>query len=60
MNKKAEIILSSDVCLHDQDVEDEIDEINKNLGNLCNRKGMIFIGNSNIKSSYLKSKQITP
>ena len=58
MNEKPEIILSSDVSLHDQDVEDEIDEINKNLGNLCKRKGMLFIGNRNIKSCYLNRSKL--
>ena len=37
--------------------EDEINELNKKLENLCKGKGMRFIDNSNIKSSFLNSSK---
>ena len=40
----------------DQDLEDEINKLNKKLENLCRGKGMRFIDNSNIKSSLNRSK----
>ena len=46
-------ILSSVIHQDDQDVEDEINELNKILENLCKGKGMRFIDNSNIKISSL-------
>ena len=53
MNDEIEIILSSVIHRDDQDVEDEINELNKKLENLCKGKGMRFIANSNIKRSSL-------
>ena len=53
VNNEIEIVLSSVIHRHDQDLEGEINKLNKNLENLCKRKGMCFIDNSNIKSSFL-------
>ena len=53
VNDEIEIILSSVIHRDDQDVEDEINELNKKLENLCKGKGMRFIANSNIKRSSL-------
>ena len=44
-------ILLSVIHQDDQDVEDEINELNKIPENLCKGKGMRFIDNSNIKIS---------
>ena len=40
MNDAVEIVFSSVIHQDDQDVEDEINELNKNLGILC--KGIIL------------------
>ena len=40
------IILSSVIHRDDQDIEDEINELNKKLENLCKRKGMRSVDNS--------------
>ena len=40
------IILSSVIHRDDQDIEDEINELNKILENLCKRKGMRSVDNS--------------
>ena len=50
---KIEIVLSSVIPQDDQDVEDEINELNKKLENLRERKGIRLIDNSNIRSSSL-------
>ena len=54
VNDEIEIILSSVIHQDDQDVEDEINELNKKLENLCKGKGMHFIDNSNIKKFFSK------
>ena len=56
VNDEIEIVLSSVIHRDDQDVEDEINELNKNLENLC--KSMRFIDNSNIKSSSLNRSKL--
>ena len=53
MNDETEIVSSSVIYQDDQDVEDEINELNKKHENLCKGKGMRFIDNSTIKSSSL-------
>ena len=53
VNNEIEIVLSSAIHRDDQDLEDEINKLNKKLENLCKGKGMAFIDNSNIKSSSL-------
>ena len=58
MNDKIEIVLSSVIHQDDQAVEDEINELNKKLENLCKGKGMCFIDNSNIKSSSLNRSKL--
>ena len=58
MNDEIEIVFSSVIHQNDQDVEDEINELNKKLENLCKGKGMRFIDNSNIKSSSLKRSKL--
>ena len=50
---KIEIVLSSVIPQDDEDVEDEINELNKKLENLRERKGIRLIDNSNIRSSSL-------
>ena len=45
------IALSS--IIHGSDHEDEINETNRKLENLCKDKGMIYINNSNIDSTFL-------
>ena len=40
------IILSSVIHRDDQDIEDDINELNKKLENLCKRKGMRSVDNS--------------
>ena len=57
-NDEIEIVLSSVIHRDDQDVEDEINELNKKLKNLCKGKGRRFIDNSNIKSSSLNSSKL--
>ena len=57
VNDEIEIILSSVIHRDDQDLEDEINKLNKKLENLFKGKGMRFIDNSNKKFS--KKKQIT-
>ena len=57
-NDEMEIVLSSVIHRDHQDVEDEINELNKKLENLCKGKGMRFIDNSNIKSSSLNRSKI--
>ena len=49
MNDEIGIVLSSVIHRDDQDLEDEINELNKKLENLCKGKGMRFIDNSNKK-----------
>ena len=58
VNDKIEIVLSSVIHRDDQDVEDEINELNKKLENLCKGKGMRFIDNSNIKGSSLDRSKL--
>ena len=58
VNGEVEIVLSSVIHRDDQDVEDEINELNKKLENLCKGKGMCFIDNSNIKSSSLNRSKL--
>ena len=53
MNDEIEIILPTVIHRDDQNVDDEINEFNKILENLCKGKGMRFIDNSNIRSSAL-------
>ena len=53
VNGKIEIVLSSVIHLDDQDLEDQINELNKKLENLWKAKGVQFVGNSNIKGSSL-------
>ena len=58
VNDEIEIVLSSVIHRDDQDVEDEMNELNKKLVNLCKGKGMHFIDNSNIKSSSLNRSKL--
>ena len=58
MNNEIEIVLSSVIHRDDQDLEDEINKLNKKLENLCKGKGMRFIDNSNIKSSSLNRSKL--
>ena len=58
VNDEIEIILSSVIHRDDQDLEDEINKLNKKLENLCKGKGMRFIDNSNIKSSSLNRSKL--
>ena len=58
VNNEIEIFLSSVIHRDDQDLEDEINKLNKKLENLCNGKGMRFIDNSNIKSSSLNKGKL--
>ena len=58
VNNETEIVLSSVIHRDDQDVEDEINELNKKLENLCKGKRMRFIDNSNIKSSSLNRSKL--
>ena len=58
MNDEIEIILSSVIHRDDQDLEGEINELNKKLENLCKGKGMCFIDNSNIKISSLNRSKL--
>ena len=43
---------------YDLRLEDEINELNKKLENLCKEKGMRLIDNSNIKSSSLNRSKL--
>ena len=58
MNNKIEIVLSSVIHRDDQDLEDEVNKLNKKLENLCKRKAKRFIDNSNIKSSSLNRSKL--
>ena len=58
VNDETEIVLSSAIHRDDQDVEDEINELNKKLENLCKGKGMRFIDDRNIKSSSLNRSRL--
>ena len=58
VNNKIGIVLSSVIHRDDQDLEDEINKLNKKLENLCKGKGMRFIDNSNIKSSSLNKSKL--
>ena len=58
MNNETEIVLSSVIHRDDQDLEDEINKLNKKLENLCKGKGMRFIDNSNIKRSSLNGSKL--
>ena len=53
------IILSSVIHRDDQDIEDEINELDKKLENLCKRKGMRSVDIVN-KKFFSKQKQIAP
>ena len=58
VNDETAIILSSVIHRDDQYIEDEINELKKILENLCKRKSMGFIDNSNIKSSSLNRSKL--
>ena len=58
VNNEIEIVLSSVIHRDDQDLEDEINKLNKKLENLCKGKGMRFIDRSNIKSSSLNRSKL--
>ena len=58
MNDETEIVLSSVIHWDDQNLEDEINELNKKLERLCKGKGMSFIDNSNIISSSLNGSEL--
>ena len=58
VNNETGIVLSSVIHRDDQDAEDEINELNKKLENLCKGKDMRFIDNSNIKSSSLNRSKL--
>ena len=58
VNNEIEIVLSSVIHRDDQDLEDEINKLNEKLENLCKGKGMRFIDNSNIKSSFLNRSKL--
>ena len=58
VNNEIQIVLSSVIHRDDQDLEDEINKLNEKLENLCKRKGMRFIDNSNIKSSSLNRSKL--
>ena len=58
VNDEIEIALPSVIHRDDQDLEDEINKLNKKLENLCKGKGMRFIDNSNIKSSSLNRSKL--
>ena len=57
-NNETEIVLSRVIHQDDQDLEDEINKLNKKLENLCKGKDMPFIDNSNIKSSSLNRSKL--
>ena len=58
LNNEIEIVLLSIIHRDDQDLEDEINKLNKKLENLSKGKGMRFIDNSNIKSSSLNRSKL--
>ena len=58
MNDEIEIILLSVIHQNYQDLEIEINELNKKLENLCKGTGMCFIDGSNIKGSSLNKRKI--
>ena len=58
VNDEIEITLPSVIHRDGQDLEDEINKLNKKLENLCKGKGMRFIDNSNIKSSSLHRNKL--
>ena len=58
VNNETEIFLSSVIHRDDQDLEDEINKLNKKLENLCKGKGMRFIDNSNLKGSSLNRSKL--
>ena len=58
VNNEIEMVLSSFIHRDDQDLEDEINKLNKKLENLCKGKGMRFIDNSNIKSSSVNRSKL--
>ena len=58
VNNKIEIVLSSVIHRDDQDLEDEINKLNKKLENLCKGEDMRFIDNINIKSSSLNRSKL--
>ena len=58
VSDEIEIVLSSVINRDDQDLEDEINKLNKKLENLCKGKGMRFIDESNIKSSSLNRSKL--
>ena len=55
VSDETEIVLSTVIHRENQDVENEINELNKKHENVCKRKGIRFIDNSNIKSSSLNT-----
>ena len=57
-NNESEIVLPSVIHRDDQDLEDEINKLNRKPENLCKGKGMRFIDNSNIKSSSLNRSKL--
>ena len=58
VNNEIEMVLSSVIHRDDQDLEDEINKLNKKLENLYKGKGMRFIDNSNIKSSSVNRSKL--
>ena len=50
MNDEIEIVLSSVIHRDDEDIQEKINKLNKNLENLCKEKGMHFKDDGNIKS----------
>ena len=58
VNNQIEIVLSSVIHRDDEDLENEINKLNKKLANLYKGKGMRFIDNSNIKSSSLNRSKL--
>ena len=52
------IALSSIIHRSDHDFEDKINETNRKIENLCKGKGMIFINNSNIDSTWLNRSKL--
>ena len=58
VSDEIEIVLSSVINRDDQDLEDEINKLNKKLENLCKGKGMRFIDESNKKSSSLNRSKL--
>ena len=52
------IALPSMIHRSEHDFEDKINETNRSLENLCKGKGMIFINNSNIDSTFLNRSKL--